>query len=81
MQRGATTDRATLEALDIGRFDHAMVMCPGDDLDAQRADARTLVTLLHLRDIADRDGAQVSVVSEMLDDRNRELARSRRSTT
>ena len=74
VQRGVTTDRATLDSLDVGRFDHAMVMCPGDDLDPQRADARTLVTLLHLRDIAERTGAEVSVVSEMLDDRNRQLA-------
>lgn len=74
VQGGATTDRATLEALDLGRFDHAMVMCPGDQLDPQRADARTLVTLLHLRDIVDATGAKLSVVSEMLDDRNRQLA-------
>jgi voltage-gated potassium channel Kch len=74
VQHGNTSDRATLEALDLGRFDHAMVMCPGDHLDPQRADARTLVTLLHLRDIVDATGAQLSVVSEMLDDRNRELA-------
>ena len=36
--------------------------------------ARTLVTLLHLRDIASRDGATFTIVSEMLDDRNRQLA-------
>lgn len=69
-----TTDRASLEALELDRFDHAMVMCPGDGLDPQRADARTLVTLLHLRDISERTGSSVSVVSEMLDDRNRQLA-------
>lgn len=74
VQHGNTSDRATLESLNLGRFDHAMVMCPGDHLDAQRADARTLVTLLHLRDIVDASGAELSVVSEMLDDRNRELA-------
>ena len=49
-------------------------MCYSDELDAQRADARTLVTLLHLRDIADRTGVRFTVVSEMLDDRTRELA-------
>lgn len=74
LQRGATTERRTLEALDLARFDHAIVMCYADDLDPQRADARTLVTLLHLRDIADRSGVRCPVVSEMLDDRNRELA-------
>ena len=38
------------------------------------ADSRTLVSLLHLREIADRSGRSFSIVSEMLDDRNRELA-------
>lgn len=32
------------------------------------------MTLLHLRDIADRRDTHFSIVSEMLDDRNRELA-------
>jgi hypothetical protein len=32
------------------------------------------VTLLHLREIADQSGRSFSIVSEMLDDRNRELA-------
>jgi ion channel POLLUX/CASTOR len=40
----------------------------------QSTDARTLSTLLHLRDIADQRGHNFSIVSEMLDDRNRELA-------
>ncbi len=76
MRRASTTDRATLESLDAARFDQIIVMCYSDHLDPQRADARTLVTLLHLRDIlsdiphADRP----AVVSEMLDDRNRALA-------
>ena len=71
--RGAATDRATLESIGIDRFDHVMVLA-ADGLDPQRADARTLVTLLHLRDIAERQGAKFSIVSEMLDERNRQLA-------
>jgi voltage-gated potassium channel Kch len=70
---GVTTERPLLESLDVGRFDQVIVMSDGG-LEAQHADARTLVSLLHLRDIAERTGAQFSVVSEMLDDRNRELA-------
>ena len=45
-----------------------------DLLAAQPADTRTLVTLLHLRKIADDAGKHISVVSEMIDVRNRELA-------
>ena len=41
---------------------------------AQPADTRTLVALLHLRKIAENTGKRVSVVSEMIDVRNRELA-------
>jgi len=44
------------------------------ELPPQRADAKTLITLLHLRDIADAHDVDLNVVSEMLDDRNRELA-------
>jgi voltage-gated potassium channel Kch len=71
---GNTTDRRTLDSIGIGGFDHVIVMCYSDQLDVQRADARTLVTLLHLRDIGSRQGATFSIASEMLDDRNRELA-------
>jgi len=70
---GETTDRRTLEGLEPQRFDHVVVLC-SDRLEAQRADARTLVTLLHLRDIADKRDAHYTIVSEMLDDRNRQLA-------
>jgi voltage-gated potassium channel Kch len=73
-RRGDTTDRATLESIELKRFEHAIVMCYSDTLDTARADARTLVTLLHLRDIAARQGSHITIVSEMLDDRNRELA-------
>jgi voltage-gated potassium channel Kch len=74
LQRGDTTSRRVLEALDVASYDHVIVLAYKDDLDAHRADAKTLVTLLHLRDMADRAGVDFAVVSEMLDDGNRELA-------
>ena len=73
-QEGSTTDRATLDALALPSFDSVIVVCYSDTLEAQRADARTLVTLLHLRDMASRGGHVFSIVSEMMDDRNRQLA-------
>jgi voltage-gated potassium channel Kch len=73
VRMGVTTERPLLETLDVGRFDQVIVMADAG-LEPQHADARTLVSLLHLRDIAERTGAEFSVVSEMLDDRNRELA-------
>ncbi|MEA2622027.1 MAG: hypothetical protein QOH61_937 [Chloroflexota bacterium] len=73
-QAGDTTDRRLLDALDIPRFHHVIILSYSDKLDVQRADGRTLVTLLHLRDIAEKTGHQYSIVSEMLDLRNRALA-------
>ncbi len=71
---GDTTSRRVLEELDIPTFHHILVLSYADLLDLQQADARTLVTLLHLRDIADKKGYPFSIVSEMLDVRNRDLA-------
>lgn len=74
--RGRTSDRRTLDGFGIKEYDQVIVLCYSDELPVQRADARTLVTLLHLREIVgDRTkGERPSVVSEMLDDRNRALA-------
>jgi hypothetical protein len=68
-----STNRASLEALDLGSYDHIIVV-PDDGLEAERADDRTLVTLLHLRDLEERIGGDFSIVTEMNDDRNREIA-------
>jgi ion channel POLLUX/CASTOR len=72
--RGDTTSRAALESLGVEKYDHIIVLAYKETLDTQRADAKTLITLLHLRDMGERAGIDLSVVSEMLDDRNRELA-------
>jgi voltage-gated potassium channel Kch len=77
LSAGDTTDRPTLDRLDIPSFDHVILLSPQLDdghEDEQRADARTLVTLLHLRDIGEKSGRRFSIVSEMLDIRNRALA-------
>lgn len=71
---GDTTDRATLDDLNPASFDHIIVLSYEGALDPQQADARTLITLLHLRDISEKTGQDMSIVSEMLDVRNRELA-------
>jgi voltage-gated potassium channel Kch len=69
-----TTDRDVLDGLVANTYEHIVVMSYSDVLDVQRADARTLVTLLHLRDIQGRNGLAYTIVSEMLDVRNRALA-------
>ena len=69
-----TASRAALEGLGIPSYDHVLVLGYSDHMDAQATDTRTLVTLLHLRKIAEQSGAHINVVSEMIDVRNRELA-------
>ncbi len=71
---GKITERALLESLDLYKFDHIILLCYSDDLPGQKADAQTLITLLHLRDMADKKNHDFAVVSEMLDIRNRNLA-------
>jgi Trk K+ transport system NAD-binding subunit len=73
-EAGDITARKLLDSLDVPSFDAVMVLAEADAEDEQQADARTLVTLLHLRDVAAKAGKRVPIVSEMLDDRNRELA-------
>lgn len=71
---GDTTSRALLEELVAEGYDQAVIMAAADTLDDQRADARTLVTLLHLRDITAPADKRLPIVTEMLDVRNRNLA-------
>ena len=73
-QQGDITDRALLESLNVPSFDHIIVLSYSDTLDTQAADAQTLITLLHLRDMSERANKGFSIVSEMLDVRNRDLA-------
>jgi voltage-gated potassium channel Kch len=73
-QEGCTTDRELLDSLDIGSYHHVIVQSYSEHMDTEEADARTLITLLHLRNIRDLGGFGYSIVTEMLDDRNRQLA-------
>ncbi|MET3962461.1 voltage-gated potassium channel Kch [Marmoricola sp. OAE513] len=72
--RGRTTARSVLDQYVTTDLDQIIVLCYSDDLDVQQADARTLVTLLHVRDIVGDGPESPAVVSELLDDRNRALA-------
>lgn len=73
-QEGDTTSRAVLESINMAAFEHIIILSCSDQLSTQQADAATLVTLLHLRDIARKRNANFSIVTEILDMRNRELA-------
>ncbi len=71
---GDITDRRLLEELAPESYQHVVVLSYSGTLEKQQADAHTLITLLHLRDMANRAGADFPIVSEMLDLRNRTLA-------
>jgi hypothetical protein len=71
---GDTTDRESLESLGLQNYEHVILMSYTDRMSVQQADAQTLISLLHLRDIAQCQGLKYSVLSELLDARNRRLA-------
>lgn len=75
--RGDIRDRRLLETLRAADYDHVIVLAY-DDFRRGEADAITLLALLHLRHIAERDDTPFSIVSEMLDMKNRELAEDAR---
>lgn len=70
---GETTNRRLLNSLEFEKINNIILLC-SDQLETQRADAQTLVTLLHLRDIVEKRNLHFTIVSEMLDIRNRDLA-------
>jgi len=73
-EQGNPLDRPTLEKLAAGGYQFVIILSPMDAPDVQIADASTIVSLLHLRDIAATTGRTSSIVSEILDVRNRDLA-------
>ncbi len=72
LQKGNINDKATLVNLKTETFDH-IILLSYTDIDTQESDAKTLICLLHLRNLSEKAGKDYSIVSEMLDIRNREL--------
>lgn len=71
---GDPTDRGLLDALDVGSYDTVLLLSETAGRTQDLADARTMITLLHLRDIAERTGKHVPITSEILSIENRDLA-------
>jgi voltage-gated potassium channel Kch len=72
-QQADTTSRQVLDTLEYQDIDHVIILSYSPELDIQRADSRTMMTLLHLRDIANKRGHPLPIVSEIMDIRNRDL--------
>jgi Calcium-activated potassium channel slowpoke-like RCK domain len=73
-EQGNLVDRPTLERLAASGCQDFLILSPTDAPDPQLADASAIVTLLHLRDIARKTARPFSIISEILDVRNRDLA-------
>ena len=71
-QKGDINDKATLVNLKTEVYDH-IILLSYTDIDIQESDAKTLICLLHLRNLSEKANKDYSIVSEMLDIRNREL--------
>lgn len=70
---GDVTSRKLLEKLKVQEYNHTILLC-NLALPPQQADSRMLITLLHLRDIAEHHECEFSIVSEMIDPNNCKLA-------
>jgi voltage-gated potassium channel Kch len=71
-QKGDINDKTTLVNLKTELYDH-IILLSYTDIDIQESDAKTLICLLHLRNLSEKANKDYSIVSEMLDIRNREL--------
>jgi hypothetical protein len=69
-----STSKHIIEQCDINSFDAIQILCYSEEFDPQEADANTIVTLFHLRNIIDDNDFEIKIVSEMLDVKNRDLA-------
>lgn len=73
-QLGDPTHRDELTRLQPGSFDHIILLADEQTDDSELADAKTLTVLLLLRDLLGDATTDITIVSEMHDARNRELA-------
>ncbi|NLA25465.1 MAG: potassium transporter TrkA [Bacteroidales bacterium] len=71
---GDTTKRSFLETLNYSEYDYIILLSYSEIMKNEEADTTSLMSLLHLRDIAERNSLKMTIVSEMKSDENRKLA-------
>jgi voltage-gated potassium channel Kch len=71
---GDTTDRDVLDRLPFKDHHNIMLLSYSGHYDVQGADAQTLISLLHLRDIKEKNSLPLTITTELLDIRNQTLA-------
>lgn len=67
------TKRLTLDTENIQSFNNVIIL-GNDNIETQEADAKTLIALLHIRNMVSESAKNFNIVSEMFDIKNRELA-------
>jgi hypothetical protein len=72
-REGDITTRQVLEDLELSSYNHVIILS-STDIDPEIADANTIVTLLYLRDIANRMNHDFHVVTEIMNMENQTLA-------
>ena len=72
-KKGDIIDRKTLDSIGVEDFNHIILLSYTQGIDMQESDAKTLICLLHLRGMSEKVNKDFSIVSEMLDIRNRDL--------
>ncbi len=65
--------RKALIDLNITSFDNVLVLS-NDFMKPQEADALTILSLIHIRNLAEQNNVNLNIISEMYDQKNRELA-------
>lgn len=65
--------KQSLSGLDILDHDHVILLGDSDRLEPGPADARSLVTLLHLRELTAGGGRSSTITCEILDAKNRDI--------
>lgn len=73
IEQGNPLDRLSIEKLVGEGYSLMIILSPNDASDIQIADASTMITLIHLRDIIRLTSKRIPIVSEIMDVRNREL--------
>ncbi len=74
-QQSDPTSREVLEGLNLQQYQQVIVLS-NTEIEPDKADTQTLVTLLYLREIAKDNNYNFRIVSEMLDARNQALAQA-----
>jgi hypothetical protein len=70
--KGEISSRKMLDSLQVEQYSNIIVQSY-KNLDVQESDAKTLICLLHLRNICEQFDQNFNIVTEMLDLKNREL--------